>query len=91
MLFCIPVVNVLYMTIIQTVVPMEMQGRVNSVDMALSNAARPFGMIISGPIAESVGTANLFLGCAFSGILIFTISWLFTDIKHVEKMEETST
>ena len=91
MLFCIPVVNVLYMTIIQTVVPMEMQGRVNSVDMALSNAARPFGMIISGPIAEFIGTANLFLGCALSGILIFTISWLFTDIRHVEKMEETST
>lgn len=91
MLFCIPVVNVLYMTIIQTVVPMEMQGRVNSVDMALSNAARPFGMIISGPIAEFMGTANLFLGCALSGILIFTISWLFTDIRHVEKMEETST
>ena len=91
MLFCIPVVNVLYMTIIQTVVPMEMQGRVNSVDMALSNAARPFGMIISGPIAEFMGTANLFLGCALSGILIFTISWLSTDIRHVEKMEETST
>lgn len=91
MLFCIPVVNVLYMTIIQTVVPMEIQGRVNSVDMALSNAARPFGMIISGPIAEFVGTANLFFGCAFSGILIFTISWLFTDIRDIEKMEETST
>ena len=91
MLFCIPVINVLYMTIIQTVAPMEMQGRVNSVDMALSNAARPFGMIISGPIAESIGTANLFLGCALSGILIFTFSWLFTDIRHVEKMEEAST
>lgn len=91
MLFCIPIVNVLYMTIIQTVVPMEMQGRVNSVDMALSNAARPFGMIISGPIAEFMGTANLFLGCGLSGILIFTISWLSTDIRHVEKMEEAST
>lgn len=91
MLFCMPVINVLYMTIIQTVVPMEMQGRVNSVDMALSNAARPFGMIISGPIAEVIGTANLFSGCALSGILIFTISWLFTDIRHVEKMEEAST
>jgi len=38
-----------------------------------------------------MGTANLFLGCALSGILIFTISWLSTDIRHVEKMEETST
>jgi len=89
-LFCIPVVNVSYMTIIQTVVPLKIQGRVNSADMALSSAATPLGMILSGPIAESTGTANLFLGCVVSGILILTLSWFFTDIRHVEKMEKTS-
>ena len=88
MLFCIPVVNVLYMTIIQTIVPLKMQGRVNSVDMALSSAATPLGMIISGPIAEFIGTPNLYLGCAGLGILVLTVSWLFTDIRHVEEIEE---
>lgn len=91
MLFCIPVVNVLYMTIIQTVVPIEIQGRVNSVDMALSNAARPLGIIISGPIAEFIGTGNLFLGCGLSGIFTMTLSWFLTGIRNVEKMEEIST
>lgn len=85
MLFCIPIINVSYMTIVQTVVPLKMQGRVNSVDMALSSAATPLGMIISGPIAEYMGTSNLFLGCTLSGILILTLSWFFTDIRHVEE------
>ena len=88
MAFCIPVVNVLFQTIIQTVVPMKMQGRVNSVLSALSSAAQPFGMILSGAIVEFTGASNLFLGCAGSGILMSTLSWLFTDVRHVEKMGE---
>jgi DHA3 family macrolide efflux protein-like MFS transporter len=89
MLFCIPIVNVSYMTIVQTIIPLEMQGRVNSVDMALSSAATPVGMIISGPIAELIGTSSLFLGCSLSGILILTLSWFFSDIKHVEDSDKT--
>ena len=88
MAFCIPVVNVSYLTIIQTAVPMKMQGRVNSVDMALSSAAQPFGMILSGVIVEFTGTVNLFLGCIGLGILILTLSWFFTDIRYVEEMEK---
>jgi DHA3 family macrolide efflux protein-like MFS transporter len=89
MAFCVPVANVSIQTIIQTVVPMKMQGRVNSVTMALASAATPVGMILSGVIVEFTRTANLFLGCAGLGILVLTVSWFFTDIKHVEKMGET--
>jgi uncharacterized protein (DUF697 family) len=67
-----------------------MQGRVSSVVMALASAATPLGMILSGTIVEFIRTANLFLGCAIMGILIVTLSWLFTDIKHVENVEESS-
>ena len=80
-------VNVLYMTIIQTVVPMEMQGRVNSVDMALSSAASPLGMILSGATAEFLGTTNLFLGSSLSGMLVLALAWFFTDVKYVEKTD----
>ena len=90
MAFCVPVVNVSIQTIIQTVVPMKMQGRVNSVTMALASAATPLGMILSGVIVEFTRTANLFLGCAGLGIMVSTLSWFFTDIRHVEKMEEAS-
>jgi DHA3 family macrolide efflux protein-like MFS transporter len=91
MAFGIPIINVSYLTIVQTVVPLEMQGRVNSVDMALSSAAQPFGMILSGAVVGLTGTADLFLACSISGILILTLSWFATDIKYVEKMEEKST
>ncbi len=85
MLFCVPVVNASIFTIIQTVVPLKMQGRVNSVIMALASAAQPFGMILSGTIVEFTGTANLFLGCSGLGILVLTLSWFLTDIRHVEE------
>ncbi len=90
MAFCIPVANVSIQTIIQTVVPLKMQGRVNSVTMALASAATPLGMILSGVIVEFTRTANLFLGCAGLGILVLTLSWFFTDIRHVEKMGDPS-
>jgi len=90
MAFCVPVANVSIQTIIQTVVPMKMQGRVNSVTMALASAATPLGMILSGVIVAFTKTANLFLGCAGLGVLVLTLSWLSTDIRHVEKIGETS-
>jgi len=86
MAFCIPVANVSIQTITQTVVPVEMLGRVSSVTGALASAATPLGMLLSGAIIEFTGTANFFLACAGSGILILTLSWVFTDIRHVEEM-----
>jgi len=90
MTLCLPVANVTLQTILQIVVPIKMQGRVNSVVMALSSAAAPLGMILSGTIVGFIRTANLFLGCAIMGILVLTLSWLFTDMKHVENVEESS-
>lgn len=83
--FCLPIANVLTQTIIQTIVPLEMQGRVSSVITSLASAATPVAMIIAGPIAGLTGTVNLFLTCAGLGILTLTVSWFFTDFKHVEK------
>lgn len=92
MSFPIPVVNVLVRTIIQMVVPLRIQGRVNSVIMSLASAASPFGMLISGLVVKFTGTASFFLGCAGSGMLILVLSWFFTDIRHVEEMgRESST
>ena len=88
--FAFPIIDVLVQTILQTVVPLRMQGRVTSVTMSLAHFAQPGGMILSGVVAVFTGTSNLFLGCAGLGMLMVTLSWLFTDIRHVEKIEETS-
>jgi len=82
----IPVANVLLQTLMQIVVPFDMQGRVNSVTMALSMAATPAGTLISGAVVEFTATSNLFIGCSLSGILITILSWLFTDVRHVETL-----
>jgi MFS family permease len=83
--------DALAMTILQTVVPIEMQGRVTSVTVSLAHAAQPIGMVLSGIITVFIGTANFFLGCAGLGLMILTLSWFFTEIKHVEKPEENPT
>ncbi len=89
--FCLPIANVSIQTILQNVVPAKMFGRVSSVLGSLASAAQPFGMILSGVIVEFTKTSNLFLGCSGLGILILTLSWVFTDIRHVEEMEKEVT
>lgn len=89
--FCIPMIDVLAMTILQTAVPVEMQGRVTSVTVSLAHAAQPIGMFISGIVTVFIGTANFFLGCAGLGIMILTLSWFLTEIRYVEKLEDNLT
>ncbi|UCE28887.1 MAG: MFS transporter [Candidatus Bathyarchaeota archaeon] len=86
--FSVPLINVSLRTILQTVIPVEILGRVSSVNMTLAMAAMPIGMIISGPIAELIGTSNFFLVCAGTGALVMTLSWFFTDVRKVEDLEE---
>jgi DHA3 family macrolide efflux protein-like MFS transporter len=82
----LPVVNVLLQTIMQMIVPLNMQGRVNSVTMALSMAAQPAGTLVSGAIVEFTTTSSLFLGCSVAGMALAVASWFFTDIRHLETL-----
>jgi DHA3 family macrolide efflux protein-like MFS transporter len=87
--FFAPMANVSIITIVQTVVPARMQGRVNSVLSATAMAAMPLGMILSGTLAEFVATSTIFLGCTVLGVLVLTLFWLLTDIRYVEEMENS--
>jgi len=86
---CFPIVDVLAMTLLQTAVPVKMQGRVTSVVISLAHGAQPLGMALSG-LASIVRTADLFLSCSIVGMLFVTLSWFLTDMKHVERIEETA-
>jgi DHA3 family macrolide efflux protein-like MFS transporter len=90
MALCVPVANVILQTIMQTVVPAKMQGRVNSVTIATASAATPVGIILAGTVVGFIPTANLFLGCAITGAIMVTLAWLFTDVKHVENVKTAS-
>jgi MFS family permease len=90
MSFGVAPANVILRTILQTIVPAQMQGRVNSVLMSLSSVASPFGMLLSGIIAGYTGTANLFLACAITGTAVLLFLWFFTDMRHVENIKEAT-
>jgi DHA3 family macrolide efflux protein-like MFS transporter len=85
--FCLPIINVSFITVVQTITPKHLYGRVNSVMMTLCNLASPIGMIISGPLAEFIGVVHLFLGCSVLGASCLTLSLIFTDIRYIEGMD----
>jgi DHA3 family macrolide efflux protein-like MFS transporter len=89
MSFCSPIANVSIITILQTVVPADMQGRITSVLSAIAMGAMPLGMILAGTLAEFTQTASIFLGCTIAGVIVLTLSWLFTDIRRVEELNAT--
>ncbi|MBD3196420.1 MAG: MFS transporter, partial [Candidatus Lokiarchaeota archaeon] len=86
----IPVINTNFLTIIQTNVSSETQGRVMSIVIAIASAVSPIGMILSGPLAELIGIIPLFLICATLDMVCVVIVWFFTGIRKVkyEKQEE---
>lgn len=88
--FFVAPTNISFRTILQVAIPAEMQGRVNSVTMALATAASPLGMIVSGALASYTGTANLFLGCAVAGTVVLLLFWFFTDMRYVEEAKQAS-
>jgi len=80
----LPIINSLYQTIMQTVVPPDKMGRVISMDHSLSMSISPIGTLISGPLAEMLGVGNLFLYCALLGIIVTVSVWSFTGIRTVD-------
>ncbi|MBY8981082.1 MAG: MFS transporter [Candidatus Lokiarchaeota archaeon] len=80
----LPIINALYQTFIQTVVPAEKMGRITSIDSSLSMSISPIGTLISGPLAEVFGVGNLFLYCAILGMIVTLLVWSFTGIKNVD-------
>jgi DHA3 family macrolide efflux protein-like MFS transporter len=80
----LPIINALYQTYMQTVVPADKMGRITSIDHSLSMSISPIGTIISGPLAEVFGVGNLFLYCAILGTIVTILIWSFTGIRRVD-------
>jgi DHA3 family macrolide efflux protein-like MFS transporter len=80
----LPIINTIYMTIIQTTVPPDKMGRVSSVIQSFSNAMFPIGTIIAGPLAEALGIRSVFIYGSIIGVLIVFLTWRFTKLRHVD-------
>jgi len=79
----IPVINTNFLTIIQTNVSAETQGRVMSIVITIASAVSPIGMVLSGFIAEAIGIVPLFLTFAALELISVLITWLFSNVRHV--------
>ncbi|MHA2002021.1 MAG: MFS transporter [Promethearchaeota archaeon] len=67
-----PIVNGLFMTMIQLMIPPEKMGRVFSVLMTMSALASPLGLILAGPMADLLGSISiLYILCGIlSGAIV---------------------
>ncbi|MFX1419141.1 MAG: MFS transporter [Promethearchaeota archaeon] len=83
----IPLANTMFLTILQTKIPAETQGRVFSIVASIAAAVTPIGMIISGPIADLIGIQLLFVFALYLQFVAIVITWYFTDLKNIIKTE----
>lgn len=83
-----PILNTIYLTLIQTNVPADKMGRISSIDWTVSLAISPFGTLFAGFIAEFVGVSNLILYCAIAGLIITMIIWRFTSVRYNNHYQE---
>ncbi len=84
----IPIINCLYLTIIQVTVPPEKLGRINSIDNALSMAIAPIMTISAGPIAEWIGIKSLFYWMIGISVVSTGLICFFTKFRTLNQYDE---
>ncbi len=87
----IPIVNVLLITIMQKIVPVDKFGRISSLMMVFSSIATPIGMIGSGFLADGLtpisglmgGIGFTYLLCGIVMLFVSILTYIFTDWKKM--------
>ncbi|MHA1669615.1 MAG: MFS transporter [Promethearchaeota archaeon] len=78
--FGVPIITAMFLTLIQTVVPIDNIGRVSSNLDMLGTIFMPLGMLISGPIAAWIGTGMLFFLASVLGIIMTIILFFKSEL-----------
>ncbi|MHA2473621.1 MAG: MFS transporter [Promethearchaeota archaeon] len=84
----IPIANTMFLTILQTSVPAETQGRVFSIVASIAAAVTPLGMLISGPLAEAFGIRLLFIMSLCFQLVTLILTWFLTSLKSYIKAQQ---
>ena len=82
----LPIINSMYRSIIQLVIPPELLGRVTAITTAMTGALLPLGVIISGPLAEFLGFVPLFLLAIILSLITLTGVWFYTDLRSLDQI-----
>lgn len=80
----LPIINSTFLTLLQTIIPADKYGRVNSVLDTMSMLIFPFSMLIAGPIAELITVRMLFTIGGVLSLIIVVWSYFGTDVKDID-------
>ena len=80
--FIVPFVNTMFLTILQTVIPPDKQGRVMSNVITIVTLVSPVAMLISGPLAELIGITTLFIFSAGLNFIFIIFVWIFSNVRN---------
>jgi DHA3 family macrolide efflux protein-like MFS transporter len=83
----IPLANTMFLTILQTRIPPETQGRVFSIVASIAAAVTPLGMLISWPLADVLGIPVLFIISLFLQIYSIFVIYFLTDLRDIIREE----
>jgi MFS family permease len=83
-----PIVNTMLLTIMQTAMPSEKQGRVTSIVLLLAMMVSPIGSILAGPFGVLLETRYLYMICALLSLLSISLVWIFSNVRHVRYSHE---
>lgn len=86
-LYALPVsvIDVIFMTSIQLLIPQDKLGRALAAVMAITPAIRPLGRFLSGVVAEFIGIPLLLIIASGVGILVILGMWFFTPLRVLDK------
>jgi MFS family permease len=79
--------QVTWTTLLQTLVPRRLLGRVTSVDWMMSTGLVPVSFALTGPIAERFGAAETMVAAAIAGGVIFGALLFVPGVRDPEKEE----
>jgi MFS family permease len=82
--FCLEYGNVLWVAMLQDLVPAEVLGRVTSLDWMLSVSMIPAAVAIAGPAAEAVGLSTVIVVGGLGAAAVTIIGWLRPGVRDPE-------
>jgi hypothetical protein len=72
-------------TLMQTLVPGRLLGRVSSVDLMISIGLVPLSFALAGPLAEALGTRTVLVGAGVTGAVCFALFPLVPGVRDPER------
>ena len=80
----IGIFSIIWVTLLQELVPVEKLGRVSSIDMLGSYVFLPVGLAFIGILTDHFGPALIFIVGGILTVLLLSIGLCFRDIRHLQ-------